>query len=231
MRLRIMGWKQWLIVSALGVVLLVVGGPFIYFRYVQGDAPAPLTLPTPAPEDPGEPASGSVAGTWKVTDGSQVGYRVKEVLFGQSGEAVGRTDSIQGSVTIEGTMVTSATFTVDMASVTSNESRRDEQFRGRIMQTSTYPTGTFALSQPIALTSIPADGVATTARATGKLTFHGVTQTVTFDLTGRRDEDRIQISGSIPITFTDYNIANPSFGPAQTEDSGVLEFLLALTRT
>ena len=34
------------------------------------------------------------------------------------------------------------------------------------------------------------------------------------------------VTGSIPIVFADYNIDNPSGGPAQTEDNGLLEFAL-----
>jgi hypothetical protein len=30
--------------------------------------------------------------------------------------------------------------------------------------------------------------------------------------------------GSIPITFADWNISNPSGGPATTADNGTLEF-------
>ena len=37
----------------------------------------------------------------------------------------------------------------------------------------------------------------------------------------------IQVAGSIPITFADWNISNPSFAPlVTTEDHGVLEFAL-----
>ena len=37
----------------------------------------------------------------------------------------------------------------------------------------------------------------------------------------------VQVAGSIPITFADWNIPNPSFGGVvTTEDHGVLEFAL-----
>ena len=45
-----------------------------------------------------------------------------------------------------------------------------------------------------------------------------------------RDGDTFKVSGSIPVTFADYGIANPSFGAITTEDNGEIEFLLALTR-
>jgi len=38
------------------------------------------------------------------------------------------------------------------------------------------------------------------------------------------------VAGSIPITFADWNIANPSFGPVSTDDNGVLEFALNFGR-
>lgn len=227
------GWKKWLAIGVAGVALLVVGGPFVYIHFVEGKAPAPLALSrsTPATEDTSSTDdSGSVSGTWKVTSGSQAGYRVKEILFGQSNVAVGRTSNVTGTVTLSGTTVTAATFTVDMTTVTSDESRRDGQFQGRIMDTSTYPTSTFTLTKPIAIGAIPGDGVQRTAQVTGSLTLHGVTRTFTFTLTGERSGGTIKVSGSIPVTFADYNISNPSFGPAQTEDNGTVEFLLALAK-
>ena len=226
---RVKHWKRWLLIGVpVAVVLLVVGGPFIYFNVIADDPPPPLTLTTSTPTE----TSGSVPieGTWTVASGSRVGYRVKEVLFGQSQDAVGRTDEVEGSLTIERTTVRTATFTVDMTSVESDQERRDRQFNGRIMDTSSYPTATFALTQPIELGSIPAEGVQGTARASGTLTLRGTTKTVTFTITGRRTSSSIQVTGSIPITFADWGIPNPSFGPAETEDNGSLEFLLNLTR-
>ena len=70
-----------------------------------------------------------------------------------------------------------------------------------------------------------------TAEATGELTLHGVTQTVSFEITaqaGQPDESVvIGVLGAIPITFADYGIGNPSAGPASVGDDGTLEFLLA----
>jgi polyisoprenoid-binding protein YceI len=98
------------------------------------------------------------------------------------------------------------------------------------MEVDRYPTATFELTQPIVLASIPADGVTASTKATGELSIHGVTKTVTFTVTGKRSGSAIQIAGSIPIVFADYNIDNPSFGFVQTDDRGVMEFLLNLAR-
>jgi polyisoprenoid-binding protein YceI len=225
-------WKRWLAVGLVAAAVLVVGGPYVYIHFIEGGAPPPLALTTPPARSAAGGTTGSgqasVAsnGTWTVASGSVVGYRVKEVLFGQSNEAVGRTSTISGSIAVDGTTVTDARFTVDMTTVTSDQSRRDGQFNGRIMDTGTYPTATFTLTRPIEFGSIPAEGQSRTLRATGDLTLHGVSKTVVFDVTGRYSGSTFQVAGSIPITFAEWNIPNPSFGPVSTEDHGVLEFTL-----
>jgi polyisoprenoid-binding protein YceI len=172
-------------------------------------------------------ASGSgIDGTWSATDASQLGYRVKEVLFGQSTDAVGRTNDVEGELTISGTTVNAASFTVQVDTIKSDESRRDSQFNGRIMNTSQFPTATFKLSQPIDFGSMPADKVEINANATGELTLRGVTKSVTFPVTARRNGANLEVSGSIPVVFADYGIPNPSSAGITTEDNGVIEFLL-----
>jgi polyisoprenoid-binding protein YceI len=173
-------------------------------------------------------ATGSVDGTWTVTTGSEAGYRVKEVLFGQSTEAVGRTSTVTGTMTIANETVTQGSFSVDLRTVTSDESQRDRQFQGPIMHTSQFPMATFELTSPIDLGTLPADKVQVTYQATGKFTLHGTTKSVQIPLTARRNGANIEVSGTIPVVFADYGIANPSNSAAKTEDNGVVEFLVAL---
>jgi polyisoprenoid-binding protein YceI len=176
-------------------------------------------------------ATGSVAGTWTPGPGSVVGYRVNEVLLGQSGTAVGRTTSVTGHMTIQGTTVTAATFSVPMASVHSNQGERDNNFDGRIMEVATYPTATFTLTSPIDLAPLPAGGVVKQYTAHGNLTLHGTTHAVTFTLSAERKGSQIEVSGDIPVLFSDYNIENPSFsGLVTTQNHGLLEFLLVFNK-
>jgi polyisoprenoid-binding protein YceI len=69
-----------------------------------------------------------------------------------------------------------------------------------------------------------------TPKATGKLTLHGTTKTITFTLSAERTGNNVKVNGSIPITFSDYNIDNPSGGPASVGNTGTLEFLLLLAK-
>lgn len=229
---------MWLTAGLAAAVVAVVGGTFIYIHFIEGKAPAPLSLPgktasaapgvTPSASTPATTtATGSLAGSWTVQTGSQVGYRVNEVLFGQNNIAVGRTSTVSGSMTIKGNDVTAAAFTVQMATIKSDESQRDVQFNGRIMNTSLYPTGTLKLTRPITLAPLPAGGVIRTYTATADLTLHGHTRLVTFPLKAERIGSTIEVNGSIPVLFSNWSIGNPSFGDAvTTQNHGLLEFLI-----
>jgi len=188
---------------------------------VSDSSTAPSSTPTP---DVG------ITGTWLATSESTVGYRVKEVLGGVDTEGVGRTNQVNGSLTIQDTTLLSTVFEIDVASIKSDSSKRDSQFSGNIMDTATYPTATFRLLTPIELGSIPADDQNITATAQGELTMHGVTQQVSFEVTAKIANGIIGVLGSIDITFADYGIANPSNAFVTTGDTGLLEFVLAFQK-
>jgi len=232
-------WLRWLLAAAGVVIVLGAAGPFVYIHFFNR-APAALSLsPTGTPDSASgsaptasAAAAGPVAGTWTVGPGSIVGYRVNEVLLGQSATAVGRTTSVTGQLAIQGTTVITASFSVPMATVHSDKSQRDAQFDGRIMDVSQYPTGTFTLTSPIDLAPLPASGVIGDYTAHGNLTLHGTTRAVTVTLTAERKGAQIEVAGHIPVLFADYNIQNPSFaGFVTTQDDGLLEFLLIFNRT
>ena len=135
-------WKVWVAIGVVALGVALVGGPYVYIHFIEGEAPAPLELSSPsATSSSGEATgagseSGETDGTWTVSTGSLVGYRVTEKLFGQSNEAVGRTGDVTGSITISGTTITAGDFTVDMTTVQSDQSRRDSQFNGAVVFTS-----------------------------------------------------------------------------------------------
>lgn len=232
-------WPWLLLIVPVAVVIVVSAGTFVYIHFIAPD-PAPrlrfasVTTTTSTPgattATDGNADTATVDGTWKVGAGSRAGYRVSEVLSGQDNEATGRTTAVTGELVISGTTVSTASFSVDMTKVASGEGQRDNQFRTRIMNTSQYPTATFALSSPIELTSVPANLAEITVKATGKLTLHGTTKEITIDLKARRNGANLEINGTVPITFSDYGISNPSGGPASVGDSGEMEFLIILTR-
>ena len=193
---------------------------------VSSTAP-PTTIPAASSTTTGASA---VAGRWTlVGDASTVGYRVKEVLGGVDVEGAGRTNRVTGSLTIAATAATTGEFTVDVASISSDDDRRDRQFRGRIMDVAKFPTASFRLTEPIEFGS-PAEGTAVKVDATGELTLHGVTRSVTFPIEAKLAGGRIGVLGNIPVVFADYQIPNPSNAFAKTEDRGLLEFVLVFAK-
>jgi polyisoprenoid-binding protein YceI len=238
-----MSRRSWLIAIPVAVLLVAVVGPWLYINVISDDPPERLTLDDATTTTAGSATDASsttsaapssvpegIEGTWSITAGSQAGYRAKEVLFGQDAEAVGRTSTVTGTMTIEGTTVTATEVEVDMTTVASDESRRDGQFRNRIMDTATFPTATFSLSEPIELGAVPGDGEQLTRTVTGELTLRGVTQSVTFELTARRNGATIEANGIIPIDFDDYEIPDASGGPATVGRNGEVELLLVFAR-
>jgi polyisoprenoid-binding protein YceI len=229
---------RWIVGAVLVVVVLAVGGPFIYIHFFN-QAPPALSLPASSPSassssSPGSSSAGtgSLAGTWTITSGSVVGYRVNEVLLGQNTTAVGRSSAVTGHLAVVGSDVTAASFSVPMDTIHSDKSQRDAQFDGRIMNVAQYPTGTFTLTSPIDLNPVPAAGVGKDYPAHGNLTLHGTTKPVTFTLQAELKNGQIDIVGDIPVLFSDYSIENPSFaGFVTTQDHGTLEFLLVLNRS
>ena len=228
--------RTWSIVAVVVLLFGVVGGPFVYIHYIEKKAPKTLDVSTATIPATNSSAANAapvpVTGTWKAgAPGTLVGYRVNEDLFGQSTQAYGSTSSVTGTLTIAGTKVTTASFTADLTTVHSDQSQRDAQFQGRIMDTAQFPHATFTLTSPIDFGTVPAPGKAITANATGKLTLKGTTKTVTFPVKAVRKGALLEVSGQIPIVFADYNIDNPSFSGVTTQDHGILEFLLVMSKS
>lgn len=249
-------WKK-VVMAVVCLALIVVAGSFIYAKFVnQADeefdssdvkdrltttiapdttvgsgATTPIDT-TPVVTEPSSTAAvaDGVNGDWLISEGSEVGYRVDESINGFDTTANGRTKSVTGQFTIDGTTVSAGEFTVDMTTFKSDESRRDGQFNGRIMSVDQFPTATFTLTAPIDFQQVPTDGTTITASATGNLTLHGVTKPVTFDVEATFQNGRVGVTGQIPVIFADFGIPNPSFATVTTEDHGILEFLLIFDR-
>ena len=227
-------WRWWL-GGVVGVVLAVtVIGPFVFLHVIEKAAPPPLSL-TPAagsalPAAAATPqAPVTFAGTYRVVSGSQAQYRVQETLFGQSATAVGSTSAINGSLVVAGTSITHGEFSVPLATVQSDQSMRDAQFDNRIMDIADYPNATFKLAKTITMPAPPPVATVVNQSATGDLTLHGVTKTVTFAVQVEYTGSQLKLGGNIPITFADWNIGDPSGGPAQVGSTGTLGFLLVLS--
>jgi polyisoprenoid-binding protein YceI len=220
---------KWVVVALVFTAVVLIGGPYVFFNVFEGSTPGRLHLPLASgvPSGPIQPSQAS--GVWEVGAGSIAGYRVNEILFGQTHTAVGRTTKVTGGMEISGTEVTAADFTVDLSSVKSDQGSRDVQFRGFIMDTADYPHASFRLTMPIQLGSIPDVGRSISVPAVGDLTMRGVRRSISFTLSAERvSAFSIAVNAEIPIRLSEWHIPNPSFAVAQVGSGGTLEVLLQL---
>jgi len=233
--------RRTLLVVLVVVVVLAAGGFFAYTQLVGGDEPPPVALASAPPAAPsGAPAApapaGGVAGNWALAaDGSSfVGYRVREQLefLEEPNEAVGRSTSVQGTMTINGTQVDAAQITADMTQLRSDNENRDRAISTNGLQTQQFPQGTFALTAPIPLAPEAATGGVVNAQASGDLTVHGVTRPVTIAVQARTlDANTVEVAGSAPVRLTDFGITPPVLGPVVTiQDDATFEFQLRFVR-
>lgn len=206
------------------LVLALVAGPLIYAA-LDEDAPPAQTVEA-QPE--GAELSAETDGTWTVGPGSTAGYRVDEVLNGVDNTVAGTTGEVTGTVVVEGGSLTSAEMTVDIASIATDNGRRDGYFRDNVMDVGQFPTATFAVTEPVQLPELT--GTPVTVPVTGELTVKGTTREVQAELSAVRTPDGVDVSGSIPVTFADHGIEPPNLGFVRVEDAGAVEFLLHLVR-
>lgn len=178
-------------------------------------------------------------GTWTVVpgpsgEGTFAGYLVDEVFASglREATAAGRTADVEGELVVLDGTVTTASITVDMTTLTSDEGRRDAQIRERGIETDRFPEATFELTEPIPLPDDLADGAVATVSATGDLTLHGVTRSITTDLDVRPLGSEFTVLARVPIDFADHDIEAPSIGGfVEVRDEGRIELRVNFGRT
>lgn len=237
--------RRLLLIGAGAALVLVLGViAFVYFVVFPTSSPPRFKLATtpaaqagkPAPASPA--ADGKLAGSWAIAPGSAAGYRVREKLafLPAQSDAVGRTSSITGSATLKGPNdaleVNAASFAVDLRTLKSDRSLRDEKLHSVGIESDTYPTATFVLHQPIALPRTAPAGSAFHVNATGALSLHGVTRQETIPLSMRLSGTQLEAVGSITFPWSDFEMTAPSIaGFVNVTEHATMEFDLRLARS
>lgn len=238
--MRSMSRKLWIpIVAVAALALLGAGGAYAYFFSGLRTSPSSLALPSPSasPSSTAPVTSTAGGGTWTISSGSLVGYRVKEQFVGQSSthEAVARTSDVSGQVNITQTgttyVMTSAKVTAQLSSLASvdqvagyNVTNRD-RIVSQSLSVSAYPTAVFQ-AQSVTLPARAETGQAVTISVPGQLTIRGVTKDVTAVVQLRVSGATAQLAGSISTNMTDFGISPPSIGFTTVQPAVTIEFSL-----
>lgn len=239
--------KQNAIGLAAAALIVVAGaaGAYAYFFSGLRTSPKPLALSSPAATSAqaasAAPAGSGLSGRWTVSQGSQVGYRVKEQFVGETSthEAVARTSAVTGGFTVQqdsgGWMASTIRFSAQLGGLQSVDqvlgrdvSQRDF-FVSRTLAVQQYPVATFqALS--VAVPATLESGGPVEMTVPGQLTMHGTTRNAGATVQLRLAGGQVQAAGSTAVTMTDFGITPPQV-PFTTSDSHVtIEFQLVLVK-
>lgn len=228
-----------------GVVILLVVGALVagYLVFFTPDSPDRLTLtpssgvPTSAATDEVPTDTSDLAGRWTTVEGSEAGYRVREKLANlpAASDAVGRTNKVTGAMTVSGDddrfVARDLRIEVDLTSLQSDESRRDNRIRTSGLESARFPTATFVAAEDIVAPADAPSGKAFTTDVTGDLTLHGVTKRVTIPVQARLDGRGLEVVGSLKFPMSTFDITPPNVGGFVTvESDATLEFKILMRK-
>jgi polyisoprenoid-binding protein YceI len=180
-------------------------------------ASAPTATAAPATAQAAAPntsASGDTIRFVLVPDKSEARFRVREQLANANlpNDAIGRTKDFTGTLVIkpDGSIVSSdSQFVVNMGTLTSDQSMRDNFLRGNVLQVNQYPSAVFVPTQVSGLPSpLPQSG-SVTFKLTGDLTVRNVTKPVTWDVTAQVQGNQVTGQATTAFKFEDFSLTQP----------------------
>ena len=160
-------------------------------------------------------------------EGNEVRYRVREQLAGVDfpNDAVGKTSRIEGAIVIgdDGRFVRDESrFVVDLVSLESDQSRRDNYLRRNTLKTDSFPSVTFV---PTSARGLPAMLPATgdlTFELVGDLTVRNVTKSVTWQVKGTRGSSgAVTGTATTSFNFAEFSLPVPKVARVLSVDDKI----------
>jgi polyisoprenoid-binding protein YceI len=199
-------------------------------------SPAALPTATPLATDPSETAAMSGV-TITFTADSAARYRINEQLARLSlpTEAVGETGDITGAVVISADGVVerdSSVITIGLASLRSDEGRRDGYVRDRTLRTSEFPDATVAVSELRGLPwPLPSTGEVSVILVTDT-TIRGVTSPLEWEAVITFDGDEVSGVAQASFPFATFNLSRPRLAFILSVEDNIrleLDFVATIT--
>ena len=226
------------LITRLLIVAILGGGFGIYWYFIRDSAPPKLGQ-TVRPLDKTSKAGVNGSYVAQAGESTTAGFRIAEKFGPLHHLAVVRTKAVTGGLVLKGVTVSSASISLDMTKLESIDDQppgvfpvadRIDQMRDSGLETVSFPTATFKLTTPITLATAPTKGASTTSSATGALTIHGVTKTVTIPTTATWNGTIIDISGSLDVQLADFKLTPPTLNFVTVTNKGQLEFKIAFVK-
>ena len=181
-------------------------------------APTQAAVPeAPAATESDTPVAASQGGrvNYQISqDESQVRFNIYELLRGQPKDVIGASNQIAGAVAVDLNDLSTAQIgeiMINARTLETDDSRRNQAIRNRILITDQYEFINFKPTQISALSGSAAPGESFTFQVTGDLTIKDVTKPVTFDVTVMVESpERLVGSAKTSIALADFNLRVPS---------------------
>ncbi|MCH7738479.1 MAG: YceI family protein [Chloroflexi bacterium] len=161
---------------------------------------------------------------YEVGEGSEITFTVREKLsrLPLPSDAVVRTESLSGRLNFDGQP---SEVTVDLLSLSSDQSFRDRYMRDRMFRD--FPDAVFTVND---LTDLPPEffsGEIFTGQVAGTLSVNGIDVPLTFDLEVRNDGDVLNVLGRTEFTWDQLRIRVPNIrNIVSVEDKVSVQLLL-----
>jgi polyisoprenoid-binding protein YceI len=205
-----------LIVALVAVLLLMVTGALVLRQVVFGGTPALHNAGNTA--DSGPCISGRLPPGYDAfaleASRSSASYTAHFLAAGQSvpGTVLGETSAVTGQFLLAvaaATTLQSLTITVDLRTLDSGSTDRDQHVRDDTFDTARFPFAVFTVAQAQIFSGNYSEGQNEKFSLSGQLTLHGITHPVTFALQGKRQAGTITGAGNAVIQLQDFGMKDP----------------------
>ena len=221
-------------VSAL-LVVAVVGG--LIFWISRSDD---VDLVTEAPaitSTPGQAAPTAAAATdgalhfVVVPEESEATYVAREKLASLplSSNAVGKTQAVSGDIFLTAEGLASdqpSALRVDLSTLASDESRRDNYIKQNTLQTDTFPFAEFVIEEVQAFPADYTEGEEAELTLSGRMTIRETELPLTFDVKARQSGDTLTAVADTQFNMTDFGLDPPQLAFVNVEDGVQLQVVL-----
>ena len=143
-------------------------------------------------------------------DQSQAKVTVNEKLafLPSNSDAVLTTNAIQGQIVLgaDGMPSDASKIQVDLRTLKSDQTMRDNYIHQTTLQSDTYPLAAFVITGADGLNGPLQNGQQATFKLLGTMTIHGVTKPVTFDTTATMNGGTLTGTATTAFTFEDFGM-------------------------
>lgn len=174
----------------------------------------PFAVAGPATLSPSPTAIQPAAGaSFVVGEGSRATVRVREQLarLNLPTDAVLTTGAVTGAFAYrpDGSFDAASSIIVDLATLASDESRRDRFIKTSTLETNRFPHAVFVPTAAEGLPNpLPREGE-WTFLVRGNLTIHGVTKAVTWEMRAKRGGGELTARAATRLKFADFGMQRP----------------------